>query len=74
MSVTLDWYTSEDVIRQVEMQVSNAPKYSFTVSLGSTDVNYLNQRGLAFQKVKFGLWGFSKLEFRQTGSFHCVEG
>jgi len=39
MSVTLDFYTFEDIIYPAGMQVGNAPKYSFIVSLESTDLN-----------------------------------
>jgi hypothetical protein len=38
MSVTLDFYTSEDLIHPVGTPVGNTPKYSFIVSLGSTDL------------------------------------
>jgi hypothetical protein len=34
MSVTLDFYTSEDVIHLEGMPVGNAPTYLFIVSLG----------------------------------------
>jgi len=39
MSVTLDFYTFEDIIHPVGTQVGSAPKYSFIVSLVSTDLN-----------------------------------
>jgi hypothetical protein len=35
----------------------------FIVSSGSTDLNWRSQWDLAFQEVKFGLWGFSKFVF-----------
>jgi hypothetical protein len=54
---------------QWEMPVGNTPKCSFSVSLGSTDLNEHSQWNLTFQNIKFGLWGFSKFEFRPIESF-----
>jgi hypothetical protein len=54
--------------------VANTPKCSSTVSLGSTVLNLQSQRGFDFQKVKFGLWGFSTFEFRPIGSFQYTVG
>ena len=39
LSVTLNFDTSEEVIHSVGMPVGNTPKCSFTVDLGSTDLN-----------------------------------
>jgi hypothetical protein len=38
LSVTLDFYTSVDVIHSAGLPVGNTPKCSFIVSLGSTDL------------------------------------
>jgi len=38
LSVTLDFYSSEDAIHSVGMPVGSTPKCSFIVSLGATDL------------------------------------
>jgi hypothetical protein len=54
--------------------VGNTRNCSSIVSLGSSALDLQSQCGLAFQKVNFGLWGFSKFEFRPTGSFQNIRG